>query len=107
MHFAHKPSFLISASFLLYLNKESNSVLTLSFAKSSNKNYKSSHNYKLDNFNISISHTTRQPRPNEIHDKDYKSKSEEELNEKSDEVTEDSAEEKKEDKSDEVEFEDI
>jgi hypothetical protein len=43
----------------------------------------------------------------EIHDKDYKSKSEEELNEKSDEVTEDSAEEKKEDKSDEVEFEDI
>ena len=43
----------------------------------------------------------------EIHDKDYKSKSEEELNEKSDELTEDSAEEKKEDKSDEVEFEDI
>ena len=43
----------------------------------------------------------------EIHDKDYKSKSEEELNEKSDELTEDSAEEIKEDKSDEVEFEDI
>ena len=43
----------------------------------------------------------------EIHDKDYKSKSEEESNEKSEKVTEDSAEEKKEDKSDEVEFEDI
>ena len=26
---------------------------------------------KLDNFEISISHTTRQPRPNEVHDKDY------------------------------------
>ena len=26
---------------------------------------------KLDNFEISISHTTRQPRPNEIKDKDY------------------------------------
>ena len=26
---------------------------------------------KIDNFEISISHTTRQPRPNEIHDKDY------------------------------------
>tara|TARA_X000000368_G_scaffold382270_1_gene339304 strand:- start:159 stop:791 length:633 start_codon:yes stop_codon:yes gene_type:complete len=26
---------------------------------------------KLDNFEISISHTTRQPRPNEIQDKDY------------------------------------
>ena len=26
---------------------------------------------KLDNFEISISHTTRQPRPNEIYDKDY------------------------------------
>mgnify|MGYP001351210055 CR=1 len=26
---------------------------------------------KLDNFEISISHTTRQPRPNEIPDKDY------------------------------------
>ena len=26
---------------------------------------------KLNNFEISISHTTRQPRPNEIHDKDY------------------------------------
>ena len=26
---------------------------------------------KQDNFNISISHTTRQPRPNEIPDKDY------------------------------------
>ena len=26
---------------------------------------------KLDNFEVSISHTTRQPRPNEIHDKDY------------------------------------
>ena len=43
----------------------------------------------------------------EIHDKDYKSKSEEELNEKSEQVTEDAVEEKKEDKSDEVEFEDI
>lgn len=43
----------------------------------------------------------------EIHDKDYKSKSEEESNEKSEEVTEDTVEEKKEDKSDEVEFEDI
>jgi hypothetical protein len=43
----------------------------------------------------------------EIHDKDYKSKSEEESNEKSEEVTEDAVEEKKEDKSDEVEFEDI
>ena len=43
----------------------------------------------------------------EIHDKDYKSKSEEESNEKSEEVTEDADEEKKEDKSDEVEFEDI
>ena len=26
---------------------------------------------KLDNFEISISHTTRKPRPNEIPDKDY------------------------------------
>ena len=26
---------------------------------------------KLDNYEISISHTTRQPRPNEINDKDY------------------------------------
>ena len=26
---------------------------------------------KMDNYEISISHTTRQPRPNEIHDKDY------------------------------------
>ena len=26
---------------------------------------------KLDNFEISISHTTRQPRPNETPDKDY------------------------------------
>ena len=26
---------------------------------------------KLDNFEISISHTTRQPRLNEIQDKDY------------------------------------
>ena len=26
---------------------------------------------KLDNFEISISHTTRQPRPNEVSDKDY------------------------------------
>ena len=26
---------------------------------------------RLPNFKISISHTTRQPRPNEIHDKDY------------------------------------
>ena len=26
---------------------------------------------KIDSFEISISHTTRQPRPNEIHDKDY------------------------------------
>ena len=26
---------------------------------------------KLDNFEISISHTTRKPRPNETHDKDY------------------------------------
>tara|TARA_B100001093_G_scaffold498246_1_gene546151 strand:+ start:118 stop:750 length:633 start_codon:yes stop_codon:yes gene_type:complete len=26
---------------------------------------------RLSNFEISISHTTRQPRPNEIHDKDY------------------------------------
>ena len=26
---------------------------------------------KQDNFDISISHTTRQPRPNEIPDKDY------------------------------------
>ena len=43
----------------------------------------------------------------EIHDKDYKSKSEEESNEKSEEVTEGAVEEKKEDKSDEVEFEDI
>ena len=43
----------------------------------------------------------------EIHDKDYKSKSEEESNEKSEEVTEDAVEEKKENKSDEVEFEDI
>ena len=43
----------------------------------------------------------------EIHDKDYKSKSEEESNEKSEQVTEDAAGEKKEDKSDEVEFEDI
>ena len=43
----------------------------------------------------------------EIHDKDYKSKSDEESNEKSEEVTEDAVEEKKEDKSDEVEFEDI
>ena len=43
----------------------------------------------------------------EIHDKDYKSKSEEESNEKSEEVTVDAVEEKKEDKSDEVEFEDI
>ena len=43
----------------------------------------------------------------EIHDKDYKSKSEEESNEKSEQVNEDAAEEKKEDKSDEVEFEDI
>ena len=43
----------------------------------------------------------------EIHDKDYKSKSEEESNEKSEQVTEDAAEDKKEDKSDEVEFEDI
>ena len=43
----------------------------------------------------------------EIHDKDYKSKSEEESNEKSEELTEDAVEEKKEDKSDEVEFEDI
>ena len=25
----------------------------------------------LDNFEISISHTTRQPRPNETHNKDY------------------------------------
>ena len=43
----------------------------------------------------------------EIHDKDYKSKSEEESNKKSEEVNEDAVEEKKEDKSDEVEFEDI
>ena len=43
----------------------------------------------------------------EIHDKDYKSKSEEELNEKSEQVTEDAARDKNEDKSDEVEFEDI
>ena len=43
----------------------------------------------------------------EIHDKDYKSKSEEESNEQSDQVTEDVAGDKKEDKSDEVEFEDI
>ena len=43
----------------------------------------------------------------EIHDKDYKSKSEEESNEKSEQVTEDAAGDKKEDKSDEVEFEDI
>ena len=43
----------------------------------------------------------------EIHDKDYKSKTEDESNEKSEQVTEDAAEEKKEDKSDEVEFEDI
>ena len=43
----------------------------------------------------------------EFHDKDYKSKSEEESNEKSEEVTEDAVEEKMEDKSDEVEFEDI
>ena len=42
----------------------------------------------------------------EIHDKDYKSKSEEESNEKSEQVNE-VVEEKKEDKSDEVEFEDI
>ena len=26
---------------------------------------------KLDNFEISVSHTTRQPRPNEVHEKDY------------------------------------
>jgi guanylate kinase len=26
---------------------------------------------KLDNFEISVSHTTRKPRPNEIEDKDY------------------------------------
>ena len=26
---------------------------------------------KLDNFEVSISHTTRQPRANEVHDKDY------------------------------------
>ena len=26
---------------------------------------------KLDNFEVSISHTTRQPRPNEIPNKDY------------------------------------
>ena len=26
---------------------------------------------KLDNFKVSISHTTRQPRPNEIPNKDY------------------------------------
>ena len=26
---------------------------------------------KLDNFEVSISHTTRQPRPNETHSKDY------------------------------------
>ena len=26
---------------------------------------------KIDNFEISISHTTRQPRPNEVSDKDY------------------------------------
>ena len=26
---------------------------------------------KQNNFEISISHTTRQPRPNEIHNKDY------------------------------------
>ena len=26
---------------------------------------------KLENFEVSISHTTRQPRPNEIHEKDY------------------------------------
>ena len=26
---------------------------------------------KLDNFEVSISHTTRQPRSNEVHDKDY------------------------------------
>ena len=43
----------------------------------------------------------------EIHDKDYKPKSEEESNEKSEKVTEDATEEKEEDKSDEVEFEDI
>ena len=43
----------------------------------------------------------------EIHDKDYKSKSEEESNEKSEQVTEDAAGDKNEDKSDEVEFEDI
>ena len=43
----------------------------------------------------------------EIHDKDYKSKSEEESNEISEQVTEDAAGDKNEDKSDEVEFEDI
>ena len=43
----------------------------------------------------------------EIHDKDYKSKSEEESNEISEQVTEDAARDKNEDKSDEVEFEDI
>ena len=43
----------------------------------------------------------------EIHDKDYKSKSEEESNEKSEKVTEDATGDKNEDKSDEVEFEDI
>ena len=43
----------------------------------------------------------------EIHDKDYKSKSEEESNEKSEQVTEDVAGDKNENKSDEVEFEDI
>ena len=26
---------------------------------------------KIDNYEVSISHTTRQPRPNEINDKDY------------------------------------
>ena len=34
---------------------------------------------KLDNFEISISHTTRQPRPNEIPDKDYYFVNEEEF----------------------------
>ena len=35
---------------------------------------------KLDNFEVSISHTTRQPRANEVHDKDYFFVSEEKFN---------------------------